>query len=111
VPFRPFGTHTTGFAEDPSISDDGRYISYQSTAPTLVEGANHFYNDVFLWDRETGQFTHVSAGLNGAQANNEASEPKISGDARSITYMSFASNMVAGDTNNLPDIFVWDRNG
>ena len=33
----------------------------------------------------------------------------MSGDARWVAFESFSSNVVAGDTNGMPDVFVHDR--
>ncbi|MCQ3933239.1 MAG: hypothetical protein DPW16_22560 [Chloroflexi bacterium] len=45
----------------------------------------------------------------GVQANSNAYNPDISADGRYVTFMSYATNLVSGDTNGQPDVFVHDR--
>jgi len=55
---------------------------------------------------------NISVAPNGAAANGNSSHPAISGDNRQTRYVAFqsdASNLVAGDTNGVTDIFVWSR--
>ena len=51
----------------------------------------------------------VSVGPGGAQADGGSFGPAISADGRYVAFMSGASNLVAGDTNHSPDVFVRDR--
>jgi Tol biopolymer transport system component len=43
------------------------------------------------------------------QGNEHSSSPSISGDGRYVAFSSGATNLVAGDPNNRPDVFVHDR--
>lgn len=65
-----------------------------------------------LWsaDGAEAQMTiqRVSVSSTGEQGNSGSESPAISGDGRYITYRSDATNLVAGDTNTLRDIFVHD---
>jgi Tol biopolymer transport system component len=52
----------------------------------------------------------VSVGPAGQQANGPSKwPPSISADGRFVAFYSSASNLVAGDTNDSPDVFVRDR--
>ncbi len=51
----------------------------------------------------------VSVDSTGKLGNNHSYEPAISGDGRYVAFWSSASNLVPGDTNGMPDIFVHDR--
>ncbi|MPV85440.1 TolB family protein [Ostreibacterium oceani] len=93
----------------PAISADGRYVAFVSDADNLVVGDTNGDDDIFVHDRETGETTRVSVGSAGEQANSQFSAPAISGDGRYVAFISGADNLVAGDTNNLSDIFVHDR--
>ena len=57
----------------------------------------------------TSTIRRISVGSSGAQANNGGSTPGISADGRYVAYFSKATNLVAGDTNNSQDVFVYDR--
>ncbi|MBI4750657.1 MAG: PD40 domain-containing protein [Acidobacteria bacterium] len=98
-----------------SISPDGRYLVFVSTAVNLVSGQIDTLNtfDIFVFDRQTGATELVSrvAGTSTMAGNGNSNLPVISADGRYITFNSDASNLVSGqlDTNNGADVFVFDR--
>jgi Tol biopolymer transport system component len=91
-----------------SISGDGRYIAFQSSASNLVADDTNGRSDIFLHDRETSTTTRVSVNSNGNQANGYSKYPNISSDGRYVVFSSDASNLVSGDTNGKRDIFIHD---
>jgi Tol biopolymer transport system component len=92
------------------ISADGRFVTFSSlVTKLLVSGDNNFKQDIFVYSMQTGEFTRVSVASNGAEANDHSYTPVISADGRLVAFMSGASNLMPGDTNGLPDIFVHDR--
>jgi len=93
----------------PSISADGRCVAFESDAPDLVPGDENGGMDIFVRDRGAGVTERVSVSSVGAEANGESFHPAISPDGRFVAFMSYASNLVAGDTNGVGDIFVHDR--
>lgn len=92
-----------------SISSDGRYVAFQSGASNLVQGDTNGVWDIFIHDRQSGQTYRASVDSIGGQGNHESQAPKISADGRFVAFRSQASNLVAGDTNALEDLFVHDR--
>jgi Tol biopolymer transport system component len=94
-----------------SISADGRYVAFYSVASNLVAGDTNGTSDVFVHDRVTGATTRVSVATGGAQADsfNDSGPSAISADGRYVAFESYASNLVAGDTNGQWDAFVRDR--
>jgi Tol biopolymer transport system component len=102
------GTQANNYSDEPSISADGRYITFTSKASNLVTGNTNNARNIFVYDRQRNQTTGVSVTSNGTEANNDSYLPSISADGRYITFTSNASNLVAGDTNNASDIFVYD---
>ncbi|MGB7895074.1 MAG: calcium-binding protein, partial [Microcoleus sp.] len=90
-----------------SISADGRFVAFQSQASNLVPGDTNNKNDIFVRDLSTNTTTRVSVDSAGIQGNNDSFNPSISADGRFVAFASF-SNLVPGDTNNQPDIFVRD---
>ncbi|MFO1075567.1 MAG: hypothetical protein U1E17_23275 [Geminicoccaceae bacterium] len=92
-----------------SISSDGRFVAFESDATNLVPGDTNRLVDVFVRDRLTGRTERVSVSASGAQGNNGGDEPMISGDGRSVAFLSFSTNLVPGDTNKAGDIFVRTR--
>lgn len=93
----------------PDISADGRYIVFESLATNLVISDTNNAKDVFLHDHQTGITSRVSVSSSGEPGNSYSDSPSISADGRLIAFTSNASNLVIGDTNNRPDIFVYDR--
>ena len=94
-----------------AISGDGRYVAFYSDASNLVSGDTNGVGDIFVHDRQTGLTTRVSVDSSGHEANGENSDSylAISGDGRYVAFSSEATNLVSGDTNNVRDIFVHDR--
>jgi len=93
----------------PSISADGRYVAFWSAATNLVNGDTNGIPDVFVHDRLTGTNQCVSVDSLGTQANGHSLEPSISADGRYVAFMSYATDLVSGDTNGVQDVFVHDR--
>jgi len=93
----------------PSLSENGRYVAFASSANNLVTGDTNSVRDIFVHDRETSQTTRVSIASDGTQANKLSDPPVISADGRYVTFASHATNLVNGDTNGATDIFVHDR--
>ena len=104
------GTEANGYSNEPSISADGRYVAFYSSASNLVAGDNNGMNDIFVHDRVSGSTIRVSVDSSGVQADAGSEYPSISADGRYVTFESDASNLVAGDTNGRFDIFLHDRN-
>lgn len=99
---------TTNYSSSPSISADGRFISFISSASDLVAGDSNGNADVFVKDLQTGTITMVTTNSSGVQGNGYAIFHSISGDGRYVAYSSNSSNLVAGDTNGKEDVFVKD---
>ncbi|MBM3988134.1 MAG: calcium-binding protein [Planctomycetes bacterium] len=102
------GLEGNGGSMRPSISPDGLFVAFESQASNLVNGDTNYQNDIFLRDL-AGGFTHrVSISSTGAQGNMRSFEPQFSGNGRYVCFMSEATTMVPGDTNNFTDVFVRD---
>jgi len=103
------GTQGNGFSFCPSVSADGRYVAFESNATNLVEGGTNGYENIFVHDRVTELTTLVSVASDGTQGDYSSVIPSISADGRYVAFFSWATNLVAGDTNGFEDIFVHDR--
>jgi hypothetical protein len=83
-----------------SISENGRYVAFQSYATNLVRKDTNDAPDAFVHDRHTGETRRVSVGSNGREANDWSGEyhgPAVSGDGRYVAFDSRASNLIAGE--------------
>lgn len=103
------GTQTDGNSHAPRLSQDGRYLLFQSQASTLVPNDTNGRMDVFLKDMQTGSVERVSLGAGGVQANGDSAAVGVSADGRYVAFTSWAFNLVTGDTNGTEDVFIRDR--
>ena len=94
---------------NPQISADGRFVAFWSEAGNLVPGDTNGTPDVFVKDRQTGALDRISLAADGTGGSGPSYNPTLSGDGRLVAFWSEASNLVAGDTNGTPDVFVRDR--
>jgi Tol biopolymer transport system component len=88
------------------ISANGRYVAFRSPATNLVPGDTNGVMDVFVRDRSAGTTTRVNLAADGSQANADARDGRISANAEFVIFSSAATNLVDGDTNGRPDVFV-----
>ena len=103
------GTLANGHSFNPSVSADGRYISFESVASNLVDGDTNNRVDIFVYDRVTGQLSRVSVGSDGSQGNYDSWDARLSADGRLVVFTSRATKLVPGDTNDWADTFLHDR--
>ncbi len=101
--------NATGGSFAPTISEDGRYLTFQSDAGNLVADDTNQHTDIFVYDRQVQQLKRVSVDSVGKEANFVSYFPKISADGRFITFQSDASNLVPHDDNLTTDIFLHDQ--
>ena len=90
-------------------SADGRYVVFSSSASNLVPGDTNGKMDIFVRDRLSGTTERVSTSSLGTEGDGDSQTADISLDGRYVAFYSFASNLVAGDSNGTADIFVKDR--
>ncbi|MDP1795566.1 MAG: hypothetical protein Q8K63_15625, partial [Acidimicrobiales bacterium] len=102
------GTVPTGYAQYASISDDGRYVAFESNSDALVPGDTNGVNDVFVFDRLTNTVERVSVDSYGNQVWGGGAAAMISGDGSTVAFASWAGNLVPNDTNYAADVFVRD---
>ena len=74
--------------EDPSVSNNGRYVTFRSRSPDLVQGDTNGVSDSFLKDMKTKATTRLSTGPGGAQGDLESFEVAMSGNAKVILFES-----------------------
>ena len=103
------GDSAQGDNSFPAISGDGRFVSFQSDANTLVPNDRNQAYDAFVKDMQTGAVDRVSVSSQGVEGNSTSSIPSLSFDGRYVAFYSMATNLVAGDNNGKVDIFIFDR--
>jgi Tol biopolymer transport system component len=103
----PIAQHTaTG---NSSVSSDGRFVAYISTAPGIVPGQIGGDLRVYVRDRGLGTNELVSRSFDGGIPDADARAPVISGDGRWVLFASEATNIVEGDENGVEDAYLYDR--
>lgn len=101
------GGEAHGLSAGPSVSSDGRYVAFDSSAADLVaDDTNGAVQDVFRHDRQTGDTVLVTRTSDGAQGAYSSTEGALSADGATAAFFSFATNLVPGDSNEKGDVFV-----
>jgi Tol biopolymer transport system component len=90
------------------VSTNGRYALFESTADNLVSGDTNNASDVFVRDVVAGTTTLVSTSTNGGCGDDSSYSSGMTPDGHYVVFSSAADNLVAGDTNGIPDVFVRD---
>lgn len=98
-----------GPSDEPTISGDGRFVVFTSTASNLVASdANGPIKDVFRFDRATGSVTLISHDSTGGSATADANRPSVSADGSRIAYTSESTDVTGElDDNGVADVFLW----
>ncbi len=91
-----------------AISDDGRYVVFESDATNLVAGGTDGTRHIYLRDLLAGSTELISQSTDGVVGNIDSQDAVVSADGRYVVFGSLADNLVAGDTNSW-DVFVRDR--
>jgi Tol biopolymer transport system component len=87
-----------------AISAGGQFVAYTGFMPTEGE---YSLGDIFRHSRLTKATTLVSRALDGTYGNEGSGGAAISADGCYVAFDSWASDLLAGDSNGVGDIFVW----
>jgi Tol biopolymer transport system component len=93
---------------NPSISADGRYVTFWTSASNVVPGDDNGVDDVFVRDLRTNTTIRVSVDTGGDDPDGNSFFPSISADGRYVAFASAANDLVPGDSGASEDIFVRD---
>jgi Tol biopolymer transport system component len=113
-------TNTWLWHEPPTISADGRYVVFSSSASTLVPNDTNNASDVFVRDLQTSTTSLISVNGSGTGSGNDYSaiygqgsvwlgSPGISTDGRFVAFASVATNLVSRPAIYGENVFVRDR--
>ncbi|MEO5957403.1 MAG: hypothetical protein ABIR36_17180 [Nitrospiraceae bacterium] len=103
------GSQANNFSQAAHLSEDGRYVAFESLASNLVSSDTNGVIDIFVHDRQTKRAIRVSVASGGAQANNMSVNASISADGRYVTFESFATNLSSEKTDGPKQTFIHDR--
>lgn len=93
----------------PDISDDGRYVAFESYADNLVQDDDNATSDIFVHDRLTGQTELISQTDDGEQPDQPAYAANISGNGRYVVFTTPANNLAPVATNSRTNVYLHDR--
>jgi hypothetical protein len=108
------GKAGNGSSSHPSVTDDGRYVAYETTAGNLLDGDTNGVSDIARADLKSKRVKQewVSKSFIGI-GNGGSNRPMISGAAEFVLFDSEASNLkpsesVRDDSNGVRDMFLWN---
>lgn len=124
------GSQSQGYTDYPSISNDGRYVTFQTAYPNLIPNDSNFVaplafpgKDIFVHDLKTRRTERVSVSPYGEEAYETHDSgtrmkgfsfwhPLINGSGRYVSFWGTADNLVTppkGDKYGTQYSFVYDR--
>ncbi|MCY2960991.1 MAG: hypothetical protein NTY35_12580 [Planctomycetota bacterium] len=101
------GLQANAGSDRPSLSHDGRYAAFSSTATNLVAGGTSGARHVYLRDRLTATTTLITRHM-GVEANGDSGAPVLSADGRFVAFHTTASNLGPVDVNGFQDVYLYD---
>jgi hypothetical protein len=102
------GTDTNGPSAYPDICGDGRFVVFESAARNLIATDTNNRWDIFRRDMNSTAMIRVSRSSLGSQGNGDSFDARVSDTGQFVAYVSLATNLVAGDTNQQADVFTFD---
>jgi hypothetical protein len=111
IDVQPGGAATaTRYAlREASLSDDGRWVVFSSTATDLVAGDSNAQSDVFVRDRRNASTRRLSLRADGSQAMQPSYASNATANGRFVAFVSNDSLLVGNDQNSAADQFLLDR--
>ena len=95
-----------GMSLAPSISENGRYVAFESSSDGLVSGDQNGIWNIFVRDRQNGSTEMVDINGQGIQANTQSRYARISPDGRYVTFFSTATNLNCAATQT-PKVWIF----
>ncbi|NBZ86827.1 beta strand repeat-containing protein [Stagnihabitans tardus] len=100
-------TALTGAASSTGVDVSSTGVVVFETSRALVAEDTGAQTDIYAWSQAAG-FVRVSTTATGAQVALSSTDAAISDDGRFVVFRSFSDDLVAGDANGWPDVFVKD---
>lgn len=96
------GTPGNSESHSPWVSGDGSTVAFVSNANNLFPTDSGATPDIFVADVATGRITQVTHG------NGPSRRPSLTADGSQVWFVSHASDLITGDDNEGPDLFLFD---
>ena len=94
-----------GGADNPTLSQDGRYIAFDTDA-ALVTADSNGGRDVYVYDTQEAAIVRVSVAGDGSQVGAGSSLGVVATNDRIVVFGSSVADLVATDTNGIGDVFL-----
>lgn len=92
------GLAANGDSDQPSLSADGRFVAFRSTATDLAAGiAGNGFSQVWLRDIDRGTTALVTQTAAGTAGGGNSANPALAGDASALAFASDARDLVNGN--------------
>jgi Tol biopolymer transport system component len=106
-----YGAQANWDSDGPAISADGRTVAFSTKSSNLVPGDDDSIVDVFLHDLASGATVRASVDSSGAGGDRDSESAdgsllSLSNDGSVVAFSSYATNLVAGDSNLCEDVFT-----
>ncbi len=95
-----------GASGEPSLARDGSAVAFASVATNLAPVDANGVSDIFNYAMAGATVTRISVDPGGIDADGASTAPASNTDGTAIVFTSQASNLVAGDTNGVADVFL-----
>ncbi len=97
------GSEGNGVSTQLSISADGQYIAFRSSASNLVPNDHNNVDDIFVHDQLSGETTRISVASDGSEMPFHSTNPSISGDGRYVSFTVHNDQRPRVDVNRIHD--------
>ena len=81
-----------------SLSSDGRYLAFASSADNVLDFDRNFQMHAYLYDRQTGDLELLNVSDSGVIGDRGGRSPVVSADGRFVAFESVSTNLVDGVT-------------
>jgi hypothetical protein len=102
------GVKGNGESEEPTLSADGSIVAFYSEASNLDPADTDEMDDVYVKDLATGELILASTSDEGVKGNGESAYPRLSADGSIVAFYSTATNLDAGDSDAVEDVYIKD---
>ena len=91
-----------------SVSGDGRYVAFESSAANLSSGDVNRRSDIFLRDRLNQTTQRISLNSDGTSPIGASVSPKINSQGTFVAFSSVVDLLIGTDTNRREDVYLFD---
>lgn len=102
------GRAANGASIQPSFNPDGSSLVYSSRATNIVATDTTTMSDLYLYDFTTNSNRLLLTDTGQGLPNGDSDSPVFAAGGRYMAFVSRATNLVAGDTNLVADVMVYD---